>query len=79
MDKKYYYALFERYPEVVTLDEFREMLGGIADSTARKLLRENRVKLYYIRCTYFIPKEWIIEYVLSKHYTSYKKRLKVQV
>ncbi len=79
MDKKYYYALFERYPEVVTLDEFREMLGGIADSTARKLLRENRVKHYYIRCTYFIPKEWIIEYVLSNHYTSYKKRLKVQV
>ncbi|MEG0892705.1 MAG: DNA-binding protein [Oscillospiraceae bacterium] len=79
MDRKYYVALFERYSEVVTLDEFKEMLGGIADSTARKLIRENRVKHYYIRCTYLIPKEWVIEYVLSKHYASYKKSLKVQV
>lgn len=79
MDRKYYVALFERYPEVVTLDQFKEMLGGIADSTARKLIRENKVKHYYIRCTYLIPKEWVIEYVLSKHYVSYKKSLKAQV
>ncbi len=79
MNKKYYVALFERYPEIVTVDEFKEMLGGIADSTARKLIRENKVKHYYIRCTYLIPKKWVIEYVLSKHYASYKKYLKVQI
>lgn len=78
-NKQYYNALFESYPEVVTLNEFRKMLGGIADSTARKLMQENRVKHYYIRCTYLIPKEWVIEYVLSKHYATYKKSLRAQI
>lgn len=78
MDKKYYTRLFEKYPDVLTLDEFRAMLGGIGDSTARKLMQENRVKHYYIRSTYYIPKEWVIEYVLSKHYATYKKKLKAK-
>ena len=79
MDKNYYTVLFEKYPEVVTLDDFKKMLGGIADSTARKLMQENKVKHYYIRCTYYIPKAWVIEYVLSKHYTTYKKKLKAKI
>jgi len=79
MDKKYYISLFESYPDVVDLEQFRKMLGGIADSTARKLMKENNVKHYYIHCTYYIPKEWVIEYVLSKHYTTYKKKLKARI
>lgn len=35
----YYEKLFLHYPDVVSLPEFRKMLGGIADSTARKLMR----------------------------------------
>lgn len=61
--KKYYKELFKDYPDVVTLVQFREMLGGIADSTARKLVRANIVKHFYIRDTYMIPKEYVIEYV----------------
>ena len=53
------------------------MLGGIGDKTARKLIRENRVQHFCIRCTYLIPKAWVIDYVLSEHYTEYKKTLKV--
>ena len=79
MDKKYYTALFKKYPEVVTLAGFREMLGGIGDSTARKLMRENRVKHFLLRGTYYIPKEWIIGYVLSKHYITYREKLKTKV
>ena len=77
--RKYYENLYKNYPDVVTLSDFREMLGGIADSTARKLIRENHVKHYYIRCTYLIPKPCVIDYVLSFHYAEYKKQLKVQV
>ena len=51
-NQEYYERLFEPYPDVVTLDEFRAMLGGIGDSTGRKLMRENRVKHFYIRDTY---------------------------
>jgi excisionase family DNA binding protein len=79
MDKKYYINLFESYPDVVDLEQFREMLGGIADSTARKLIHENRVKHYNIRNTYLIPKDWVVEYVLSKHYASYKRKLKAHI
>jgi len=78
-DKQYYQERFKGYPDVVTLQQFKEMLGGIADSTARKLMRENRVKHFYIRTTYMIPKEYVIEYVLGEHYEEYKYSLKVQI
>ncbi|MFT9497497.1 MULTISPECIES: DNA-binding protein [Thermotaleaceae] len=78
-NQEYYKEIFKPYPDVVTLDEFKSMLGGIADSTARKLLRGNHVKHFYIRNTYMIPKVWIIEYVLSEHYAEYREKLKVQV
>ena len=42
-------------------------------------MRENRVKHYYIRSTYLIPKAWVIDYVLSDHYAEYKDQLKAQV
>ena len=67
-EREKYRRKYASYPEVVNLLQFREMLGGIADSTARKLMRENRVKHYYIRTTYLIPKEWVIDYLLSTHY-----------
>lgn len=77
--KEHYELLFAAYPDVVTLPQFCEMLGGIGDSTARKLMRENRVRHYDIRRTYMIPKMWVIEYVLGDHYDEYKMSLKVQV
>ena len=74
-----YEQRFAEYPDVVTLSLFREMMCGIGDSTARKLMQENHVRHYYIRNTYLIPKAWVIDYILSEHYASYKKELKVQV
>lgn len=69
MNRKQLEKRFSIYPDVVTLQEFRQMLGGIGDKTARKLVRENRVKHYYIRNTYLIPKTHVIDYLLSTHYT----------
>lgn len=73
----YYEKFFETYPDVVTLPEFREMIGGIGDTTARKLMRSNHVQHFCIRHTYLIPKASVIDYVLSKHYAQYCKELKV--
>lgn len=78
-NRKYYLDRFANYPEVVTLPQFCEMLGGIGDSTARKLMRENRVRHYYIRTTYLIPKKWVIDYILGTHYAKYRLKLKAQV
>ena len=77
--RKYYEDLFKSYPDIVTLSEFREMLGGIGDSTARKIMRANKVKHFYIRCTYLIPKACVIDYVLSEDYAKYSKTLKARV
>lgn len=77
--KEYYEELFAKYPDVVTLPEFRAMLGGIGDGTARKLMRANHVQHFYIRDTYLIPKTSVIDYVLSKHYAEYSQQLKVRV
>ena len=79
MSKEYYDELFTNYPDLVTLPEFREMLGGIGDTTARKLMRGNHVQHFYIRDTYLIPKPSVIEYVLSPHYAEYSKCLKCRV
>lgn len=78
-DKKYYKELFKDYPDLVTLQQFKAMLGGIGECTARKLMQQNRVKHFYIRNTYMIPKDYVIEYVLSEHYAEYKNSLKVQI
>ena len=77
--RAHYEKLFASYPDVVTLPEFQTMLGGIGDSTARKIMRANKVKHFYIRCTYLIPKACVIDYVLSNDYVEYSKTLKARV
>ena len=78
-NKEHYEKLFKKYPDVVGMDDFRKMLGGISKSTGQKLMHENRIKHFYIRTSYMIPKVWIIDYLLSDHYDEYRKKLKVQV
>ena len=77
--RTHYEKLFAAYPDVVTLPEFQAMLGGIGDSTARKIMRANKVKHFYIRCTYLIPKTCVIDYVLSEDYAEYSKTLKARI
>lgn len=78
-DKKYYEQLYAKYPDVVTTAQLCEMLGGIADSTARKLIRNNYIQHYQIRRSYLIPKSCVIDYVLSEHYYKYRDKLRVWV
>ena len=70
---------FRNYPDVVDIQQFREMLGGVCEGTARKLLQENIVEHYVVRCTYYIPKKCVIDYIQSKHYKKYSKLLKHKV
>ena len=41
--RAHYEKLFAPYPDVVTLPELCNMLGGIGDSTARKIMRSNHI------------------------------------
>lgn len=42
--KKYYRKIFRAYPDMVTLLQFREMLSGVSDNFARKLIHEKHVR-----------------------------------
>ena len=76
MTRKDLKILFSEYPDVVSLPEMCTMMGGIGDSTARKLLRSGRIKSFLIRSTYYIPKKYVIDYLLSDHYKIYQQELK---
>ena len=76
MTKRELKKLFRDYPDLVRLPELCAMMGGIGDSTARKLLRSGQIKSFLIRSTYYIPKKCVIDYLLSDHYKMYQKELK---
>ena len=76
MTKRELKKLFRDYPDLVRLPELCAMMGGIGESTARKLLREGHIRSIMVRSTYYIPKTCIIDYLLSSHYKRYKLKLK---
>lgn len=51
--KKYYRKIFRAYPDMVTLLQFREMLSGVSDNFARKLIHEKHVKSIFIKPHYY--------------------------
>lgn len=78
-DRNYYIKLFESYPDVVNLKQLREMLGGISEGTALKLMQENKIEHYKIKCRYHIPKSCVIDYILSDEYREYRKLLRQMI
>ena len=78
-NRSFYEVYFLSYPDVVTLPQFREMMGGMSETSARFLMKNNLVKNFLIRGTYYIPKKYIIDYVLSTHYAIYRNKLKAHI
>ena len=58
--------MFEKYPDVVEVEQLREMLGGISRKLAYKLLAEKDIHSVRVRRTYKIPKACVIEYLLGE-------------
>ena len=71
-NRKDYRDLFKDYKDVVYLKQVAEMLSGINTKIIRKLL----LKSFVIDGIYYIPKVWLIDYILSESYQEYKKILK---
>lgn len=59
-------AMFSKYPDVVEVNQLREMLGGISRKLAYKLLADNEIRSVRIGRTNKIPKACIIEYLLGE-------------
>ena len=78
-NRQFYENYFASYPNLVSLDQFRKMLGGLGEVQARKLMQQNHVTHFFIRSTYLIPKANVIDYVLGTHYAQYRLKLKSQI
>ena len=57
-----YRAMFRRYPDVVTAEQMREMLG-VGTRTAYRLLRENKIQSVRMGRIYRIPKISVIDFL----------------
>lgn len=78
--RQHYETLFASYPDVVDTEVVRKMLGGIGICTVWKLIRAGHLKhFHYLEQKFLIPKEWLIDYVLSDHYANFKHSLKAQI
>ncbi|MBS5784327.1 MAG: helix-turn-helix domain-containing protein [Clostridium sp.] len=59
-------TMFAKYPDVVEVNQLREMLGGISRKLAYKLLADNEIRNVRVGRTYKIPKACVIEYLLGE-------------
>ncbi len=58
--------MFEKYPDVVEVDDLRTMLGGISKKLAYRLLAEQEIRSIKVGRTYKIPKICVIEYLMGE-------------
>lgn len=58
--------MFAKYPDVVEVNQLREMLGGISRKLAYRLLADNEIRSVRVGRTYKIPKACVIEYLLGE-------------
>lgn len=79
-DRQYYEELFSDQPDVLDTETARQLLGGISISTVWKLIRRKQLRyIHYREQGFLIPKVWLIDYILSDHYQSYRNKLKSQI
>lgn len=58
-----YRYIFNKYPDVVTIEQMCEMLGGISVKTGYKLIRDGSINGFKVGKRYRIPKINILEYL----------------
>ena len=58
-----YKLIFREYPDVVTVEQMCEMLGGLSTKTGYQLLKSGEIKYFVLGRRYRIPKVSILEYM----------------
>lgn len=58
-----YKMVFRDYPDVVTVEQMCEMLGGISIKTGYRLLKNGTIKSVVVGRRYRIPKLYIFKYL----------------
>lgn len=73
-DRVYYEKQYAGYPDVVTLEELRAMLGGIGYKTAVNLIKRNEIQCLFARNRYLIPKTSVVDFMVSDSFVSLTQR-----
>lgn len=55
--------IFDNYPDVLTFEQLREMLGNIGKTLAYTLLKNNEIESFKMGRNYRILKSKVIEYL----------------
>ena len=76
-NRAYYQKLFQEYPDLVTQAQLQKMLNGISISFSSRLIHEKRVQSFFIKPSYYIVKDSVIDYVLSADYDRIKLKERV--
>lgn len=71
LERAEYEMELSSYPDVATIEDLALMLGRISTRTAYLLLKRGKIKYFAIRCRYFIPKEYVIDFMMSDEYQSF--------
>ena len=58
-------SMFEKYPDVVEVDDLRKMLGGSSRRLAYRLLAEQEIRCVKVARAYKIPKGFVYEFVMG--------------
>ena len=70
--KDNYYLMFTNYPDIVSIEDLRVMLGKknkkLGITTAYKLLKNKQIYSRKVGREYRIPKISVIEYVTNKNF-----------
>ena len=64
--KETYTLMFTDYPDIVNLVQMRKMLGGISNTLAYRILKENIIKSRKVGREYKIPKVNVIKYMMAE-------------
>ncbi len=64
--KETYNLMFTDYPDIVNLVQMRKMLGGISNTLAYRILKENIIKSRKVGREYKIPKVNVIDYMMAE-------------
>lgn len=58
--------LFSAYPDIVSIKQLCEMLGGIGPKAAYQLLHEGNIQFFKIGKAFRIPKRSVIDFIHGK-------------
>lgn len=64
--KENYNMMFTNYPDIVNIEQMRNMLGGISPTLAYKIVKQKKIKCKKIGREYKIPKVNVISFMTNE-------------